>query len=174
MFDTMTMTKLVGGFCGAFLIFLFGKWAAEAIYHNEVDGHGDGQAAMAYVIEVAEGGSEAGAAEETVDLATLMAEADAAAGEKVFSKCRACHKLDGTDGTGPHLNGIVGRAVDSVGGYAYSGAIAAVADVWTPEHLFGFLENPKGYAPGTKMGFAGLPKAKDRANLIAYLESTGG
>jgi cytochrome c len=55
-------------------------------------------------------------------------------------------------------------------GYAYSDALAALtAEFWTPENLNGFLENPKGYMPGTKMSFAGLPKVEERANLIAYL-----
>ena len=100
--------------------------------------------------------------------------ADPSKGERVFTKCKACHKVDGTNATGPYLNGVVGRPVDAVEGYAYSGALEEVVDVWTPEHLQAFLENPRGYAPGTKMGFSGLPKIEDRANLIAYLESLGG
>jgi cytochrome c len=67
----------------------------------------------------------------------------------------------------------VNRAVGSVDGYGYSGALVAVADVWDPEHLNGFLTNPKSYAPGTKMGFAGLKSVDDRANLIAYLATIG-
>lgn len=169
MFDTMTMTKVVGAFCGTLLVFLLGSWAAESVFHH--DTHGEEE--QAYVIdtgvEETEGDGEAGP-----DFLTVLASADAGAGERVFSKCSACHKLDGTNGTGPHLDGVVNRAVDSVDGYAYSGALEAVAEVWDPEHLNGFLENPKGYAPGTKMSFNGLPKVEDRANLIAYLESTGG
>ena len=66
----------------------------------------------------------------------------------------------------------MGRAVDAAEGFgAYSGALEQVADVWTPENLFGFLENPRGYAPGTTMGFAGLKDPQDRADLIAYLDS---
>ena len=165
MFDTMTMTKVVGGVCGALLIYLMGKWAAETVYHMGAGGHGEEHAA-AYVIEA--GGSEPAEPAEEVDFATLYASADAAAGEKVFGKCRACHKLDGTDGTGPHLNGVVERAIGSVGGFAYSGALQQVGDAWTPENLFHFLESPKSAAPGTTMGFAGLPKEADRVNLIAY------
>ncbi len=83
-------------------------------------------------------------------------------------KCKACHKVDGTNGTGPHLNGVVDRPKGSVEGFGYSEAMLARAgESWTPENLNGFIENPKGYVPGTKMGFAGLPKAEDRANLIA-------
>ncbi|MEM9717575.1 MAG: cytochrome c family protein, partial [Pseudomonadota bacterium] len=73
---------------------------------------------------------------------------------------------------GPYLHGVVGRNVGSADGFGYSGNLVAVADVWTPEALDGFLESPSGYAPGTTMAFAGLKKAADRANLIAYLNET--
>ena len=120
------------------------------------------------------GGEESGAAEE-VDFAALLAAADPAKGEKVFGKCRACHKLEaGANATGPYLHGVVGRAVDAATGYSYSGALEQVAQEWTPENLNGFLENPKAYAPGTTMGFAGLKSAEERANLIAYLATFGG
>jgi cytochrome c len=171
MFDTMTLTKALGAVCGSFLVFLLGSWAADAIYGHHEAGHGEEQA-QAYSIEVASAeGDEA--VEEGPDFATLLASADAGAGEKVFGKCAACHKLDGSDGTGPHLNGVVDRAKASIAGFGYSEALVAMAsDAWTPENLDGFLENPREYAPGTAMGFAGLPKAADRANLIAYLATT--
>ena len=97
------------------------------------------------------------------------AAADAAAGEKVFGKCKACHKVDGANGTGPHLNGVVNRARGGVEGFGYSDGMKSVTDPWSPEALNAFLENPKGYVPGTKMSFAGLAKVEDRANVIAYL-----
>ncbi|MCL4109749.1 UNVERIFIED_CONTAM: hypothetical protein GTU68_018476 [Idotea baltica] len=113
--------------------------------------------------------------DEGPDFATLLASADAGSGERVFNKCKACHKLeDGANGTGPHLYSVVNRATGAVDGFGYSGALVAVTDAWTPEALDGFLENPKSYAPGTKMAFAGLKKAEDRANLIAYLSTIGG
>ena len=164
MFDTMTLTKIGGGLFGAWLILLLGKWAAEEIYHAEA--HGE----ASYVIEVA--GAESSEPAEAVDVAALMGEADASKGEGVFRKCSACHKLDGSDGVGPHLNGVVGRDIASVGGFGYSGALTSLEGNWTPEALYGFLENPKGYAPGTTMGFSGLNKAEDKVNLIAYLQGT--
>ena len=173
MFDTMTMTKIIGGLCGTFLIFLLGKWAAESLYHVGMEAHGEEEIAMAYPIE-ADGESGGGAAEEDVDFVTLLASADAAKGEKVFGKCKACHKLDGSNGTGPHLDGIVDRDIGGVGGFSYSTVLTELPGNWTPEELDGFIEDPKGYAPGTKMTFAGLPKAEDRANLVAYLASVGG
>ncbi|MGB3246476.1 MAG: cytochrome c family protein [Sulfitobacter sp.] len=166
MFDTMTLTKIAGGLLGAWLILLLGKWAGEEIFHAEA--HGD----PSYVIEVAAG--EDAAPEEEIDIEAMMASADAASGEKVFKKCSACHKVNGEDGTGPHLNGVVGRDIASVGGFGYSGALTGAEGAWTPEHLNNFLTSPKAYLPGTTMGFAGLKKATDRANVIAYLQSTGG
>ncbi len=171
MFDTMTMTKVLGGFCGALLIFLLGNWGGELLYSTG-GGHGaEGQ--QAYVIETGE--EDAGAeeaAEEGPDFQELLASADVESGARVFGKCRACHKVeDGANATGPHLYGIVGRPVAAVDGFNYSGNLAPVADTWTPENLSAFLEDPKGWAPGTAMSFAGIRKAEDRADLIAYLDS---
>lgn len=172
MFDTMTMTKLVGGFCGAFLIFLLGGFFAEFIYHPA--SHGDDHT-QAYMIATGEEDAHGGAAADEVPFEEVLAAADASKGEGVFRKCQACHKVEaGVNGTGPTLHGVVGRDVDSIGGFNYSGALTAVADVWTPENLNKFLENPKGFAPGTAMNFSGLGKIEDRANLIAWLQSQGG
>ncbi len=171
MFDTMTLTKVLGAFCGALLIYLLGAWAAESLYHTGPKGKGEGYAKQAYVIEV-EGGEETAEVEEGPSLEDLLAAADIEKGAKVYSKCKACHKVNaGENATGPYLYGVVDRAVGSVDGYGYSGKLVAVADTWTPENLDGFLANPKGFAPGTKMSFPGLKKPTDRANLIAYLDS---
>lgn len=168
MFDTMTMTKTIGALCGSLLVFLLVGWAADGLYSTS-GGHGEG-AEQSYVIDTGAGEATETEAEEPVDLAAVLAAGDAAAGEKVFAKCKACHKVDGSDGTGPHLNGVVNRAKASSAGFGYSDALAAMSgDTWTPENLYAFLENPKGYAPGNKMSFAGLPKSEDRANLIAWL-----
>lgn len=172
MFDTMTMTKVTGAVCGSLLVYLFAAWGAESLYHVGHDGHaGEGEElAQAYTIDTGAEEATTETAEAGPDFATVFASADAAAGEKVFAKCKSCHKLDGADATGPHLNGVVGRQKAASAGFAYSEVLVGMAaDAWTPENLNGFLENPKGYAPGTKMSFAGLPKVEDRANLIAYL-----
>ncbi len=166
MFDTMTSTKVVGAGCGALLVFLLGGWAGETLY-SVGGGHG-GEEQQAYVIDT--GAAPEAEAEAAVPFAELLAAADPAAGQKVFAKCSACHKLDGVDVTGPHLNGVVDRPVASVAGFAYSDGMMSHADkAWNGEELNAFLQNPKGYVPGTKMTFAGLPKDTDRANLVAYL-----
>lgn len=171
MLDTMTMTKTVGGFCGALLVFLLGGFAAEFIYH-EVEHH-DGEHHQAYKIDT--GVDESAEEEVEVPFDQVYAAADAGAGERLFRQCQACHKVeDGSNGTGPHLFGIVGREVAAIDGYSYSSGLGDSADTWTPEALSGFLKDPKGYAPGTKMSYKGMPKVEDRANLIAWLEGFGG
>lgn len=163
--DTMTYTKVAAALCGSLLVFLLGKWAAETIYH--VGGHGE----QAYVIET--GATEvAEVAEEDVSFEVLMASADVEKGAKVFKKCSACHKLEaGENATGPYLYGVVGREIGAANEFGYSAALADHGGQWNYENLSGFLENPKGWAAGTSMGFAGLKKPEDRANVIAYLES---
>lgn len=169
MFDTMTMTKAVGAVCGSLLVFMLAGWAASSLYTVGHDGHGGEELAQAYTIDTG-ATQDAGPAEEGPDFATLYASASAEAGANVFRKCVACHKLDGSDGVGPHLNGIVDRAKAASAGYAYSDALAALSsEVWTPENLDAFLLNPRQYMPGTKMAFAGLPNPQERANVIAYL-----
>ena len=158
MFDTMTMTKIVGGVCGTLLFFLFGAWAADAIYGLGEQPKAE-ERTFAYAIAV-EGGEE------------VAATADAAAGEKVYGKCKSCHSIEGKDMTGPHMNGVVGRARASIAGYTYSEAMASAQTPWTGDELYAFLKAPKEYVPGTKMGFAGIAAPQDRANLIAYLATT--
>jgi len=173
MLNTMTVTKTVGAICASFLVFLFATWAADAVYHTGPAASHDGEdVAQAYSIDTGVAAGEDVAVEEGPAFEEVFAAADAAAGEKVFGKCKACHKMDGGDGTGPHLNGVVNRNKGIVAGFGYSEAILALTDaVWSPENLNGFLTSPKAYMPGTKMSFAGLPKVEDRANVIAYLAS---
>jgi cytochrome c len=175
MFNTMTLTKAAGALIGSLLFLLLANWAATSLYHVGPAGHGDEEHAQAYSIAVAEpeGGADA-PAEDQIDFGALLANADVAAGEKGFGKCKACHKLDGSDGTGPHLNGVVGREVAGIDGFGYSDAMvahASEAPQWTPEALQEFLADPKGVVRGTKMSFAGMKKPEDRADLIAYLQS---
>ncbi|MGI9506597.1 MAG: c-type cytochrome [Geminicoccaceae bacterium] len=105
-----------------------------------------------------------------------FAEGDAAAGEKVFKKCKACHVIDKEKNRlGPHLIGIVGRTAASVEGFKYSKAMQAAGLTWDEATLDQYLADPKGFVPKNKMAFPGLKKEEDRTNVIAYLkEATGG
>lgn len=174
MFDTMTMVKTLGALCGALLIFLLGGWFAETVYHAGSGGHHGEEHAQGYLIDVG-GATEGDAVAEEVDFATMVASADPAKGEKIFKKCSACHSVEpGKHGVGPSLGGVVGRAAGGEGGFSYSGSFDGVVDNWTPEHLNEFLTKPAKYTPGTTMGFAGLPKAGDRAAVVAYLQGLSG
>lgn len=174
MFDTMTLTKIVSGVGSALLIFLLGSWAADELYATG-GGHGaeHGETVMAegdHSGATDESQAEEAAVEEGPTFEEIFAAADAAAGEKIFKKCKACHKLEaGANATGPSLFAVVGRDVGVGEGFKYSDAMLAFGGTWTPERLDEFLTKPKVMMPGTKMGFAGLKKPTQRANLIAYL-----
>ncbi|MGI1662950.1 c-type cytochrome [Palleronia sp. KMU-117] len=172
MFDTMTITKAVASVCGALLVFLMGAWLAETLYHT--GGHGK-DAEQAYVIPTGEDDAAEEEVVEEVPFAELFAAADPAAGERLFRACAACHKLEqGANGTGPYLWGVVGRPKHAAEGFGYSSAMMEQEGEWSPENLDAFLENPKGYTPGTAMSYNGMRDAGDRANLIAYLATFGG
>lgn len=167
MFDTMTLTKAFGALCGALLFFLLGGWAADSLY--SVGGHGEDHA-RGYVIITDDGEGDA-EAEEVVEVAfaDVYAAADAGAGERLWRQCQACHALNGSDGVGPHLNGVVDRPKAAVAGFNYSDVLASMGGEWTPENLSNFIAAPREYAPGTAMSYAGMRDIEDRANLIAYL-----
>lgn len=99
--------------------------------------------------------------------------AEAAAGQAIFDRtCRNCHSLEvGVNKVGPSLWHVVGRPSASVEGYEYSPAMRALRATWTPEALNVYLQNPRGDVHGAKMFFKGLADARDRANVIAYLQS---
>ncbi|HSY89663.1 MAG TPA: cytochrome c family protein [Verrucomicrobiae bacterium] len=97
------------------------------------------------------------------------AEGDAAKGEQVYHRCQGCHSID-RNRIGPMHKGLFGRAAGSVPGFDYSVAMKNSGIVWTPATLDLFLQGPRQMVPGTKMTFVGVPKAQDRADLIAYLE----
>jgi cytochrome c len=118
----------------------------------------------------AEAATQAPAAAE-VDFAALLRKAEPQAGEKVFGKCKSCHSVAKGDKhkVGPNLFGVVGGDVASKEGFAYSATLTGLAGDWSYEHLNAFLTAPQQYAPGTKMSYAGLKDAADRAAVIRYL-----
>lgn len=101
------------------------------------------------------------------------ADGDPAAGEKLFSRCKACHTVEqgGPNKVGPNLWGFFGTKAGSRDiGYRYSKALQDSTVVWDEETLSAYLENPRTYIPGTRMVFAGLRKGQDRTNLTAWLK----
>ena len=108
---------------------------------------------------------------QTEDIMTLFASTSAVDGAKVFKKCAACHSIaqGGGNKIGPALWGIFGRKAGSISDYKYSKAMAAHGKIWSFDEMNSFLIKPKDWIKGTKMSFAGLKNAKDRAAVILYM-----
>lgn len=170
--DSFEVNKVLGGLLGTvFVIFSVGIVSNSLFATHAPETPG-------YTIEAAEGdagGAAAGGAAEEIPIANLLADANAGAGEAVFKKCAACHSIEkgGPNKVGPDLWAIVDRPVASHEGFSYSGAMKEFAkggeEKWTFDNLNHFLTSPKGFVRGTAMGFAGLKKDDERANLIAYM-----
>lgn len=97
---------------------------------------------------------------------------DAAAGEKVYAQCRACHQVGETakNLVGPALNGVIGHKAGARDGYSYSAAMKDSGLVWNEATFAEYIQNPRGKVPGTKMIYAGLKDEKRIADLLAYLK----
>jgi cytochrome c len=132
--------------------------------------HAERPEKMGYPIEgVVLGGEEGAAAEKPIDFSV----ADAAKGEQVFKKCAACHNADkgGANALGPNLWGVLGEPIGKGHGFAFSDALSGKGGNWDFANMSDWLANPKKFAPGTKMTFAGLSNPEDRANVIAFLNA---
>lgn len=170
------MNKVAAAVLLAGIVAMVSGIAAEKLYHGGGHGHGKEEAKRGYTIAGAESESAVPAAaaepEKPVDIAAFMAKADVAAGEALSKRCTACHTFDkgGKNGVGPNQWGLVGSHIAHAEGYAYSEALKSMhSKQWGFQELSDFLLNPKAFAPGNKMAFAGLKKPEDRANLIAWL-----
>ncbi|OCP20840.1 MULTISPECIES: cytochrome c family protein [unclassified Ensifer] len=162
----------VGAFLGTVFVLMSVSIASEGIFHSEAPEK------EGFAIVAEEGTSEAGGgAQEAaeVDIKPLLLKADAAAGQTVFKKCASCHTVDkgGANKVGPNLWSLVNRPIASHEGFSYSAGMKTFSEggkvVWDYDHLSFFIEAPKKHVPGTAMGFAGVKKPDERANLIAYL-----
>lgn len=169
--DSFELNKIAGAILFTLLVYLGVQNLGDIFFATE-DANPE-----AYIVEgVVEDGAPAQVAavdEVEVPINELLLTASVEKGEKVSKKCVSCHSFDqgGANKIGPALWGVAGRDVGSVGGFGYSTTLNEMAGVWDAEALNGFLENPKAYAAGTTMAFAGLRKASDRADIIAYLQS---
>jgi len=173
----LEMNKIAAAILLAGIIAMVSGITAETLYGGGGHGHGE-EPKRGYTIAgaEAEGGAEgtAVAEEGPVDITSFLAKADVKAGEALLKRCTSCHTFDkgGKNGVGPNQWALIGRGIASHEGFAYSDALKAHADKrWGFQELSEFLANPKKFAPGNKMAFAGLKKPEDRANLIAYLNT---
>ncbi|MER8509074.1 cytochrome c family protein [Mesorhizobium sp. M0199] len=171
--DSNEVNKLLAAFLGTvFIVFSVGI-VSDALFASPAP-EKPGFAIEA--TEPAEGGPAAPAA-EAKPIAELLATANAEAGAAIFKKCQACHSGEkgGPNKVGPDLWDIIDRPVAEHEGFAYSAGMKEFskggAEKWTYDNLNHFITSPKKFVKGTAMGFAGLPKDEDRANVIAYLRT---
>jgi len=164
----------VGAFLGTVFVLMSVSIASEGIFHSaapEKEGY-------AIVAEAStDAGGEGAAAAVATPIATLLASADAARGETTFKKCTSCHtgESGGPNKVGPNLFDVVNRPIASHAGFSYSAGMKDFSkggtEKWDYDHLSYFIEAPKKHVPGTAMGFAGIKKETERADLIAYLRT---
>jgi cytochrome c len=168
--DSFEINKILGAILGTCLVLLVTSFTAGAIFAPampEKPGY-----AIA-VKEEAHGGDHEAAAAPSEPIEKLLQSASVEKGAAAAKKCAACHTFEknGPNRVGPNLFGIVERARASEAGFNYSAAMKAKGGKWTYDDLNKFISNPKGFVPGTAMGFAGIPKDSERADVIGYLRS---
>ncbi len=104
-------------------------------------------------------------------LATGFAQADVKRGEKLFEECRACHAVErGINGVGPDLHGVFGRKAAALDEFRYSPALKKSGITWTRQTLDAYVADPQKAVPANRMPYGGMPEAKDRADLLEYLQ----
>ncbi len=167
--NSFELNKILGAILGTCLGVLSINIAAGAIF-------APGKPAKpGYEIAVPEQkpGATPAEQEQPQPIEQLLANADVGRGETSAKKCVACHTFNkgGPTRVGPNLWGIIGRAKAAEAGANYSAALKAKGGSWTIEELNQFVANPKAFLPGTNMTFAGIARASERADLIAYLNS---
>lgn len=171
--DSFELNKVLGGLLGTvFVVFSIGL-VSDALFASPTPEK------PGFVIEATEEPAAGGAAaaEERPSIAQLLQNASAEKGAAVFKKCEACHSGEkgGPNKVGPDLWDIVDRPVGEHAGFSYSAAMKEFsnggAEKWTYDNLDHFLFSPKGFIKGTAMGFAGLKKDQERADIIAYLRT---
>ena len=168
--DFFEFNKLAGGLLMAGVVTMFIGIFGNTLVPTHDGGHGvepeaTGMAATAPAARSQPAGPE--------PIAAMLAEADIARGESITRKCTACHTFNegGAAKQGPNLYNIVGADIAAREGFGYSDAMAEHPGEWSYANLNAFLFKPKSYIKGTKMTFVGLKKARDRADLVAYLRT---
>jgi cytochrome c len=171
--DSFELNKIVGAVLGTLLLVIGSGVLADILWSP---GHLEKPGYEIAVPEEAAGGGAQQPAEAAEPIAVRLAAADTGKGQGAAKKCAACHTFEkgGANKVGPNLYDVIERPVASASGFAYSQAMQQkkqAGDAWTYETLDTFLENPKGAVPGTNMAFAGIKRAGERADVIAYLRS---
>ena len=165
------MNKIVVSIVFAIILIVGINKVTDVIFHVEKPEKSAYQVATVTTISSTTSAETGSASSESGNIMALFASTSAAEGAKVFKKCAACHSIaeGGGNKIGPALWGVLGRPVGTFPDYKYSKAMAAYGKNWSFEEMNGFLLKPKDWIKGTKMSFAGLKKAKERAAVILYM-----
>lgn len=166
--DSFEFNKIAASVLVALLVVMIGSLVSESLVHS--------QKLQNNILGIVAGTSTGDAATEKKALGPitpLLVSADITKGKEIAKKCTQCHTFEenGAQKIGPNLWGIVGNKIAHVADFAYSAVFKAKEGKWDVEELNKFIYKPRDYAPGTKMSFAGISDDKDRANLIAYLNT---
>jgi len=168
--NSFELNKILGAVLGCCLITLALNITAGAIFSP----HKSDKPGYAIAAKEESGGGDAGKKEPSQPIENLLANASVEKGQATAKQCAACHTFEkgGPNRVGPNLYDIVGHERGTGrGGFNFSAAMKTKGGKWTYEELDKFLQNPRGYIPGTNMTFAGLSRDQQRADVIAYLRS---
>ena len=165
------MNKIIVSIVFAIILVIGINKVADVIFYVEKPEKSAYQVASVTTVAGATSTETDSVSSDSGNIMALFASASAAEGAKVFKKCAACHSIaeNGGNKIGPALWGVLGRPAGSIPDYKYSKAVAAHGKNWSFEEMNGFLIKPKDWIKGTKMSFAGLKNAKERAAVILYM-----